>query len=126
LAFGPEEAQNPAVLFERRRRAPFWARLLTMLFVFVAVPGAQELVDDLAHYARDGHTAHDQGHEGEDPDHCCSGLFHLCPCHAHASATQLESVGFDALSTADQWLIVGASGALPPGHRASPFRPPAC
>ena len=58
--------------------------LLACWMLAVATPGALEAIEDVAHVAIDGHTFHDAGHT--DPDHCCSGLFHFCSCHAQAPA----------------------------------------
>lgn len=54
--------------------------LVTLLFV---TPGALELVEDALHYAVHGDSLHDEGHED---DHCCSGAFHFCSCHARSVA----------------------------------------
>jgi hypothetical protein len=62
-------------------------RLLALWLAAISVPGAQELIEDAVHVLADGHTAHDPEHAGEQPGHCCSGLFHSCACHTNSVAT---------------------------------------
>lgn len=51
-----------------------------LLFV---TPGALELLEDMVHFVVHGDSLHDEGHES---DHCCSGAFHFCSCHAPSVA----------------------------------------
>src|SRR5262245_40866753 len=62
-------------------------RFLALWLALMSVPGAEELIEDAVHVLADGHTAHDPEHADEQPGHCCSGLFHSCPCHVNAVAT---------------------------------------
>jgi len=58
--------------------------LVTCVLLFLVTPGAEEALADIGHVVLDGHTFHDEGHEA--PDHCCSGAFHFCGCHATVPA----------------------------------------
>ena len=90
----------------------------------IAVPGVQEFIEDAVHLISDGHTAHDVGHAGEQPGHCCSGLFHVCACHANAVAALVTEISLPgAHSTPCEELGYGGKILLP-GFRTPPFRPP--
>jgi hypothetical protein len=92
--------------------------------LFMAVPGVQELLEDAAHFLADGHTAHDAGHADEQPEHCCSGLFHVCPCHANAVG---ELASMSAVAPAHALVmpvLVHEAEGLRPGFHSPPFRPP--
>jgi len=48
-------------------------------------PGATELAEQLWHVAATGHGAHakaDADHQPQGSEHRCTGVFHLCGCHA--------------------------------------------
>jgi len=92
--------------------------------LFIAVPGLQEMLEDAVHFIADGHTAHEAGHADEQPGHCCSGLFHVCPCHAHAVA-EVQSVSLvPSLHAPTLVVMVHDTDGVRPGFHATPFRPP--
>lgn len=103
-------------------------RVFAGLLALTALPGFEELVEDLVHYLSDGHTAHDAGHEDEQAGHCCSGLFHTCACHPHAPALA-GSHAHPGLAML-RWPSPSSYGGTgprivhAPGHRTQPFRPP--
>lgn len=110
--------------FRRLRRSSL-ARIVALFFVLGSVPGIEEFCEDAAHYVVDGHTAHDKGHESEQPGHCCSGLFHLCVCHPHVSGLTPELYAWVPASFVIdvQWAVVTSVVRLP-GHRTRLYRPP--
>ena len=83
-------------------------------------------MSDIAHVVLDGHTFHDEGHES--PDHCCSGAFHFCSCHATAPAITVAvsclqvSVVASRESTRSRAYVTGAPTDA---HLFEMFRPPA-
>lgn len=101
-------------------------RLLVSALLFMLTPGVQECAADLAHFVADGHTFHDEGHEA--PDHCCSGAFHFCSCHASTPATP---VTMTALSFGRLPEATGAqptarmTGGPADAHALETNRPPA-
>lgn len=102
------------------------SRWVACALLFFIVPGAEEIVGDALHIVMDGHTFHDEGHE--EPDHCCSGAFHFCGCHARSPAVPvLVARGvFAALPAAlreiDPPIVIGSPRE---GHARRIIRPPA-
>lgn len=67
-----------------RRAFPF----ITALLIYVMMPSAGELVENVSHLVANGHIAHaipDASHQPDDPEHGCSGPFHTCICHQSTS-----------------------------------------
>lgn len=73
-------------------------RVIVFLLIFGLWPGAAEAVVDAGHAFLNGHAPHStlcderaQGHDGHEDEahdeHHCSGLFHLCGCHAPPPTT---------------------------------------
>lgn len=99
--------------------------MLALALLVLVTPGATELLEDATHYAIHGDTFHDAGH---DDDHCCSGAFHFCSCHARthaapgptAAALAAEQVLARALPDAQVYLSGGPADA----HRSELIRPP--
>lgn len=68
-------------------------RILALTLVFSLVPGAAEAVENVTHLVREGHLAHDadassrddEHHDGEEGEHGCNSVFHVCSCHVSAS-----------------------------------------
>lgn len=63
-----------------RRAFPIIAALLAYLMV----PGAVEIVENVAHWVTHGDAAHaSEQHAKDSPDdeHGCSGTYHACSCH---------------------------------------------
>lgn len=104
MRFGADRLNLPVVPARRSRLMTrllhgVGARVLACVLLFFVVPGVEEWVSDAVHVVLDGHTFHDQGHE--EPDHCCSGAFHFCGCHA--------------LSPAVPVVFASVLGSSPPG-----------
>ena len=115
-------------------------RALAFVLAFALTPGAAEAVEDLAHYASEGHTLHaptvenvahvdhdehEQGH-GND-EHGCSTLFHVCVCHSPAPSMITTWLNFERTrELTDDLLRVVATetrrGA--DGVASETFRPP--
>ena len=108
----------------RRCFRVFSARLLALWLVAISVPGAAELLEDAVHALVDGHTAHDRDHAGEQPGHCCSGLFQICACHTNAVATLSAATGLSPQLFARSHVPGDERHAARPGFRSAPFRPP--
>lgn len=99
--------------------------------VFLAwqmVPGGGEIVENAAHLVFAGHTAHgpsDADHQGEEPEHGCSGAFHMCPCHVSPNVTMTASIAVgDVLPFGDTdqlWIEEDMRADAP---LSPPFRPP--
>jgi hypothetical protein len=99
-------------------------RVLAAGLLLIAVPGVQEVIEDAIHLIADGHTAHDAGHEDEQPGHCCSGLFHVCACHANAVAALVTELALPAAHCSPCAELAYVAKILLPGFRTPPFRPP--
>ncbi|HMJ12463.1 MAG TPA: hypothetical protein VK524_13655 [Polyangiaceae bacterium] len=101
------------------------ARCVAVFLVLTSIPGAVELIEDAAHFLRDGHTPHDRAHANEQPEHCCSGLFHTCTCHPHASATPpTEPPAVLANLPHETRASLAPGGSKLHEHRSRPYRPP--
>jgi hypothetical protein len=100
-------------------------RCLAVYCLTVSAPGASEVVEDLLQFVGSGHTVHCSSEHQDEPEHGCSGFFHVCQCCSQAQA--LPSVAVAAVQAARcarrQPLPIAAGEALP-GYRAPPFRPP--
>lgn len=102
--------------------------IASLLLIALMTPSAGELAENLVHLLTEGHTAHavqDSAHEPDSPEHGCTGIFHVCPCHATTSFTPARTAGrLDPLAplAADDgpW----TDGLPSRGHRAGIFRPP--
>ncbi|HEX2676477.1 MAG TPA: hypothetical protein VHM19_07550 [Polyangiales bacterium] len=92
--------------------------------LLIAIPGAQEVIEDAVHFIADGHTAHEAEHAGEQPGHCCSGLFHVCACHAHAVGALASPSVVPSAPLQAQQLHARAATDFRPGFHSTPFRPP--
>ena len=98
--------------------------MLAAGMLFFVVPGAQELLEDAVHFLADGHTAHEAGHADEQPGHCCSGLFHVCPCHANAVADLANVSVVPSVAALTLVFLVHEADGFRPGFHTIPFRPP--
>lgn len=85
---------------------------LSIVLMWTFLPGLGEVLENVAHWASEGHMAHaaSEGdeHGSSGPEHGCAGAVHLCSCHvslsylASAGIAQLPqstSAGFDASSS---------------------------
>ena len=101
---------------------------IAVLLAYAVTPGAGEMVENLAQFAVDGHSAH-AAHESEEEPcndaHGCSGPFQTCPCHGTAAflvdrgpvevaAAELEVQTF-------QWFVADLEAD---GVMTGVFRPP--
>lgn len=61
-------------------------KLWALILVLALMPGAFELVENVAHLLGAGHLAHaaveGAHHEPTGPEHGCTPVFHVCGCHA--------------------------------------------
>ncbi len=75
----------------RRSRATFrpTSQAIALVMLLFVTPGALELVEDTVHFLVHGDSLHDDAHES---DHCCSGAFHFCSCHARSVAAPMPSL----------------------------------
>ena len=101
---------------------------IAILLAYTVTPGAGEMVENLAHFVADGHSAH-AAHEGEgepcNDSHGCSGPFQTCPCHgtaaflADSGPVEVTAVTIDVQTV--HWFVAGveADGVL-----TGVFRPP--
>jgi hypothetical protein len=109
----------------RSTRHALLSRAFSAWLLFMSVPGAQEAIEDVVHLIADGHTAHDSGHEGEQPEHCCTGLFHFCACHAQSVATPLmAALRVAAVPASERLAPPDDAGKRLTGFHTLPFRPP--
>ncbi len=100
---------------------------VSVLTLFCVMPGLGELIVDSAHYAWHGDTMHDEEHGGS--DHCCSGAFHFCGCHARTvgAPVRYETVVLErtSLPTArDGYPSVRPNGGPADDHARELTRPP--
>lgn len=100
------------------------ARFVACVALFFVTPGVEELAQDLAHVVLDGHTFHDEGHEA--PDHCCSGAFHFCSCHAEVPAVAVALSRLSTLAFPSPVVMPAPlpSGGALPSHARGILRPP--
>lgn len=88
-------------------------RLLRTLVVFAAmvgiVPGAEEILEQVAELAQHGHPAHsvpeDLNHSVE---HGCTPVQHACPCHESAPTT--GTTASVTLTATAEWLTLMIEG----------------
>jgi hypothetical protein len=127
-ACSPRSAPHGTASRWRRFRAlarSVLVRCLAVYCLMISAPGASEAVEDLVRFVGSGHTAHCSSEHQDEPEHGCSGFFHVCQCCSQAQA--LHSVVVAAVqaprSARRQPLPIAAGEALP-GYRAPPFRPP--
>jgi len=100
----------------RRSRATFGHpfRALALVMLLFVTPGALELLEDSVHFLVHDDSLHDEGH---DSDHCCSGPFHFCSCHAPSVAAPTLTGG--ALIAQVSWHAT-ASARAPGAVRVGP------
>lgn len=104
-------------------------KMIALMLVFVLTPGAAEIVENAAHLAKDGHTAHaidDAEHTPAGDEHGCSGTIHVCACHS--STCFMVSDRFPSVAPAsliDASLTSADGGHAAAGYRLGVHRPPA-
>ena len=104
-------------------------RMFALLGVFTTLPGVAEAMEDGAHWLREGHTVHDQGHTDADHDgdaeHGCSGMQHVCRCCPTVTVIPVAPLAGCApivfRSIQSEWPTATSVGAE---ERAPAFRPP--
>lgn len=111
---------------DRRWRAGNVAlRFVACVVLAFVTPGVEEALADVAHVLMDGHSFHDEGHEA--PDHCCSGAFHVCGCHASIPAILTARMTIPApvpLPNVRTMLRPWTTGAPTDGYARETQRPP--
>lgn len=83
----------------------FVFRFLILLLTWQLVPGLNEVAENVWHLAREGHGAHalaDAEHSPDDEEHGCSGVFHLCPCHASSPGVATRAARLPLGSLVDE------------------------
>lgn len=104
------------------------SRLLALLIVFVLMPGTAEIVENVAHLASDGHTAHaidDAEHAPSGDEHGCTGTVHVCQCHASVSfLVSRAAFAIPGPQTSDSRLATMVTGHAVAGHSLGVYRPP--
>jgi hypothetical protein len=101
---------------------------IAVVLIYLMTPSAGEITENLLHLLRTGHTAHaiqDDAHQPVDPEHGCSGPFHVCACHSSTAFT-LARVTVDVGSPLRNETEVGwrSESTLSEGHLEDVFRPP--
>ncbi len=118
-------------------------RTLVAIALFTALPGISEAVEDAGHWLDAGHTVHDAEHDeggrdvggrvdvdgdggaGDDCEHGCSGLQHLCRC---CPSTQLIPTSVALIAGHATTGAAIATWSVTPGlgidARAPALRPP--
>ena len=68
---------------------------LAVFLLWALVPGAGELFENAVHLVQEGHSAHAAAdgdhHDPMGPEHCCTGVVHLCSCCASVTALPICS-----------------------------------
>jgi len=107
-----------------RRTCPYVAVLL----IYLMMPAAIEITENLVHLALTGHAAHaidDAAHRPDDPEHGCSGPLHVCPCHASTAFTVARSTVAVGIPIPDEIEVRHSAEDTPTeGHLEDVFRPP--
>lgn len=101
-------------------------KLLALACLFLSTPGMTEIVEDLAHYALEGHTVHSEdAPDHDESEHGCSGMYHHCVCCAHVFALVREhSSASPSGSLSEALPPPHPIGEERPGYTTPPFRPP--
>ena len=90
----------------------FAAMAITALLLWALVPGLEEVFENAAHFAREGHSAHAEAdgdrHEPSDTEHGCTGAMHLCSC-----CVSLSYLPAHATSQGPEWGL-RSLGSHPP------------
>lgn len=101
---------------------------VALLLVYLMTPSAGELLENVVHLVTKGHAAHafhDDAHTPTDPEHGCSGPFHVCCCHSSIVFTApLVAADVSAPVATDTNLGGRHESVLPHGHLRRLFRPP--
>lgn len=122
-------SERPLLRLSAVNRTGAWQQLRAIVagaMLFFMTPGAVELVEDIAHFVAHGDTFHDAGH---DADHCCSGAFHFCGCHARTVAAPTQTASPDVLAARtwhrSAWPVVASDRGPADAHSLELSRPPA-
>src|SRR5690242_325375 len=96
--------------------------------LYVMTPGSQELTSDVAHWLQNGHTAHAATHaerHSPDPEHGCSGPFHVCSCHQASTFLPLAPrVALAPPALVSPRALAQTAEPFSTGHLHGFFRPP--
>jgi hypothetical protein len=101
---------------------------VAVVLIYLMTPSAGEITENLVHLLTKGHTAHavrDDAHQPTDPEHGCSGPFHVCTCHSSTAFTVARAT-VDVGATIRNETEVGWSteSTLSEGYLEAVFRPP--
>jgi hypothetical protein len=106
------------------------ARFLALLLVLAIWPSTGETAEYVVHWIQYGDAAHAAGDAHEESpigadEHGCSGMFHLCSCHAPSQGTlpRLAELA-PHFPPADQRPLVTPTGGHGCEARAPLIRPP--
>ncbi len=83
---------------------------IVVLLPWVLAPGVGELLENLAHYLEEGHSAHGapdgDHHDSPGPEHGCTAAVHLCSCCTSASFLQAQSTSCDGSLTPYSFVVL--------------------
>ena len=102
---------------------------IAVFLVYLLTPMASEVTESLVHWVTDGHSAHayeDAAHHSDEPEHGCSGSFHVCPCHSSVTFAVLTENTAQSVDLVPLDMVVHALSDDSPadGYRTTFFRPP--
>jgi hypothetical protein len=97
-------ANAPAVsVFLRTLRSVFAMRFVALLAMYLVMPGATTLAEDVVHVVVAGHTLdsadHDEAADAPHEEHHCAATFHVCGCHAAPATLVTPAASFAAPPT---------------------------
>lgn len=97
------------------------------VLVYLLIPGACEVTENLIHYVTEGHSAHaldDEEHQSTGDEHGCSGSFHLCQCHSSVAFLLGAAECNIGVPTCQEHATWRADDTPSDGVLDSVFRPP--
>jgi len=101
--------------------------MAALLVVYFVAPLATEVAENAVSLVTTGHAAHgcdDGQHPQGDPEHCCSGIVHVCGCCHSPGFTAPVAWSFSPFTGSAIPAPRAAPEAREDGHLASVFRPP--
>jgi hypothetical protein len=102
--------------------------LIGAFLLFAMTPASGEILENAVHLVLAGHAAHalpDDGHQPDEPEHGCSGPFHICACHSPTplTASRVTTV-FGTLAPRESEVAGSTESGPVDGYLNGVFRPP--
>lgn len=103
-------------------------RALAITLALLLTPASGILVENAVHLLAEGHLAHavdDAAHAPDSPEHGCTSVVHVCPCHTSPSFTTNDGTASSTVVAVEDTDAAPLRDGDPTiGHRTPVFRPP--